>query len=133
VIETISDTRLREGHYAAKQIFCRDGLIARPSPPLRSRPAPAARFRPADPRLRHGDGTFLALLQATAPPLATVGAELDDGQVDDCRRRFAGRPGLGFLRIGELDDRQHAAAYQGVVCMEVLEHVVAIDAVLHHL
>ena len=136
MIETISDTRLREGHYAAKQIFCRDGLIAwshrrRFEVGLHL----AARF--AGHRILDygcGDGTFLALLQATAsPPLSAVGAELDDGQVDDCRRRFAGRPGLGFLRIGELDDRQHAAAYQGVVCMEVLEHVVAIDAVLHRL
>src|SRR4029077_2553768 len=36
-------------------------------------------------------------------------------------------------RIDDLDDRQHAAAYQGVVCMEVLEHVVALDVVLERL
>jgi len=92
MIETIPDTRLREGHYAAKQIFCRDGLIAwshrrRFEVGLHL----AARF--AGHRILDygcGDGTFLALLQATAsPPLSAVGAELDDGQVDDCRRRFA--------------------------------------------
>ena len=136
MLETISDARLREGHYAAKQIFCRDGLIAwshrrRFEVGLQL----AARF--AGRRILDygcGDGTFLALLHATAsPPLAAVGAELDDAQVDDCRRRFAGRTGLGFLRISELDAPQHAGAYEGLVCMEVLEHVVALDIVLQRL
>lgn len=136
MLETISDARLREGHYAAKQIFCQDGLIAwshrrRFEVGLQL----AARF--AGRRVLDygcGDGTFLALLQASpSPPVAAIGAELDDVQVDDCRRRFAGRGGLGFLRIGELDAPRHAGAFDGLVCMEVLEHVVALDAVLEQL
>jgi SAM-dependent methyltransferase len=136
MLDTLSDARLREGHYAAKQIFCRDGLIAW-SHRRRFEVGLKLAQRFAGQRILDygcGDGTFAALLQAMpAPPLASVGAELDDVQVDDCRRRFAGRPGLGFLRIDDLDDRQHVAAYQGVVCMEVLEHVVALDVVLERL
>ena len=108
MLDTISDPGIRDGHYAAKQIFCRDGLIAwshrrRFEVGLRL----AARF--AGRRILDygcGDGTFLALLQATpSRPVAAVGAELDDGQVEDCRKRFAGRPTLAFLRIADLDDR----------------------------
>ena len=136
MLDTRSDTRLREGHYAAKQIFCRDGLIAW-SHRRRFEVGLKLAQRFAGQRILDygcGDGTFVALLQGTpTPPLAAVGAELDDLQVDDLRRRFAGRPGLGFLRIDDLDDQQHAGAYQGVVCMEVLEHVVALDVVLERL
>src|SRR5688500_19458002 len=100
MIDTISDSRLREGHYAAKQIFCRAGLIAwshrrRFEVGLRL----ARRF--AGRRILDygcGDATFLALLQAAPDrPAALVGAELDDDQVADCRRRFAGRAGLAFV------------------------------------
>ena len=131
-----SDARLREGHYAAKQIFCRDSLIAwshrrRFEVGLRL----ARRF--SGKRILDygcGDGTFLALLHAgPSPPLAAVGAELDDVQVDDCWKRFAGRPALGFMRIVDLDDASHTGAFQGVVCMEVLEHVVTLDVVLQRL
>ena len=136
MLDTLSDARLREGHYAAKQIFCRDGLIAW-SHRRRFEVGLELAQRFAGRRILDygcGDGTFIALLQGRpTPPLAAVGAELDDAQVGDLRRRFAGRPGLGFLRIDDLDDRQHAAAYQGVVCMEVLEHVVALDVVIERL
>ena len=136
MLHTLSDTRLREGHYAAKQIFCEDGLIAW-SHRRRFEVGLGLAARFAGRRILDygcGDGTFLALLQSTAsPPLAAIGAELDAAQVDDCRCRFAGRAGLGFLRIGELDDPRHAGAYEGLVCMEVLEHVVALDTVLNRL
>jgi SAM-dependent methyltransferase len=81
-----------------------------------------------------GDGTFLALLQAGATPVAEgVGAELDEVQVVDCRARLRGRPGLSFERIDRLGAEQHRGAYDGVVCMEVLEHVVAVDMVIERL
>ena len=133
---SISDSALRDGHYAAKQIFCRDGLIAwshrrRFEVGLRL----AQRF--GGKRILDygcGDGTFLALLQATAsPPVTAVGAELDDAQVSDCQHRFADRRGLDFVPIAALDSPEHLGAYDGVVCMEVLEHVVALDAVLERL
>ena len=81
-----SDGRLREGHYAAKQIFCRDSLIAwshrrRFEVGLRL----ARRF--SGKRILDygcGDGTFLALLHAA--PLAPAG-----GGGRRARRRPGGR------------------------------------------
>jgi SAM-dependent methyltransferase len=136
MLDTITDPSVREGHYAAKQIFCKARLIAwshrrRFEVGLRL----ARRF--AGRRILDygcGDATFLALLQATPNrPSASVGAELGDAQVEDCRRRFAGRPGLTFVNIAALDGSEHVGAYDAVVCMEVLEHVVRLDDVLARL
>ena len=81
-----------------------------------------------------GDGTFLALLQAGATPVAEgVGAELDEVQVADCRARLCGSSGLSFELIDRLGTEPHRGAYDGVVCMEVLEHVVAVDMVIERL
>jgi len=130
------DAALHEGHYATKQIFCRDRLIAwshqrRFETGLRL----AVRFgglRVID----HGcgDGTFLALLSDRPhAPALSVGAELDPFQVEDCRRRLGDRPGLQFESIAALDDEAHLGRYDGVVCMEVLEHVVDLTTVLERL
>jgi SAM-dependent methyltransferase len=136
MIDLIPDPGIRDGHYAAKQIFCRDGLIAW-SHRRRFEVGLQLAQRFAGQRILDygcGDGTFLALLHATpSRPLAAVGAELDATQVDDCRSRFAGRSALAFLHIADLDHPTHIGAYQGVVCMEVLEHVVALDVVLERL
>jgi SAM-dependent methyltransferase len=127
---------LAKGHYAAKQIFCKDRLIAwshrrRFEVGLRL----ARRFHGR--RILDygcGDGTFLALLsESGAPPEAAVGAELDDYQVTDCRDRLGHRAGLRFAAIASLDDEAHRGAYDGVVCMEVLEHVVPLDEVIARL
>jgi SAM-dependent methyltransferase len=136
VKSSAADPALREGHYATKQIFCRDRLIAwshrrRFEMGLRL----AQRFRGQ--RILDygcGDGTFLALLQASpAPPAEAVGAELDEFQVNDCRARLGSRAGLTFESIASLDDEAHRGRYDGVVCMEVLEHVVALDPVIDRL
>ena len=130
------DDAVREGHYAAKQIFCKDRLIAWSH---RRRFATglelARRFRG-----QHildygcGDGTFLALLSVTPDrPATAVGAELDGFQVKDCRVRLAHLPGVTFEEIAALDSDAHRETYDGVVCMEVLEHVVAIDSVVDRL
>jgi SAM-dependent methyltransferase len=130
------DAALADGHYAAKQIFCEDRLIAwshrrRFELGLRL----ARRF--AGQRVLDygcGDGTFLALLQAgPARAAEAVGAELDDFQVDSCRARLGTRPGLSFEQIARLDEESHQGRYDGVVCMEVLEHVVALDPVVERL
>ena len=131
-----ADAALREGHYAAKQIFCRDRLIAwshrrRFEAGLRL----AARFRGQD-ILDYGcgDGTFLALLLAEASrPARAVGVELDATQVEDCRRRLGERPELRFELIASIDGDGHRARYDGVVCMEVLEHVVDLARVIDRL
>ena len=132
----LNDAAVRHGHYAAKQIFCSDPLIAwshrrRFEVGLRL----ARRF--AGRRLLDygcGDGTFIALLFAAGdPPASMVGAELDEHQVHDCRTRLARLPGVTFDTIARLDAAAHARAYDLVVCMEVLEHVVALDGVIDQL
>jgi 2-polyprenyl-3-methyl-5-hydroxy-6-metoxy-1,4-benzoquinol methylase len=130
------DAALREGHYAAKQIFSKDRLVAYSH---RRRfevgVALAQRFRGQ--RILDygcGDGTFITLLSATpGRPATAIGAEIDDFQVGDCRSRLAHLPGVGFVSTAHLDEAAHQGAYDGVVCMEVLEHVVAIDTVIDRL
>lgn len=127
---------IRDGHYAAKQIFCRDRLIAfshrrRFEMGLRL----ASMFRGQ--RLLDygcGDGTFLALLCASEDaPASAVGAEIDDAQVNDCRARLGDLRGVTFEHIANLDGEAHRGAYDGVVCMEVLEHVVDLELIVDRL
>jgi len=131
-----ADAALRDGHYAAKQIYCKDRLIAfshRRRFEMGLRLASMFRGR----RLLDygcGDGTFLALLCETdAAPASAVGAEIDDAQVDDCRARLGHLTGVTFEHIDNLDGEAHRGAYDGVVCMEVLEHVVELDAIIDRL
>jgi len=134
--EPRADAALREGHYAAKQIFCKDRVIAWSHRRRFATGLALARAFRGRRLLDYGcgDGTFLAMLLATADrPAAAVGAELDDYQVTDCRSRFADRAGLSFLSIDNLDTPAHSARYDAVVCMEVLEHVVGVDVVIDRL
>jgi SAM-dependent methyltransferase len=130
------DAALREGHYAAKQIFSRDRLVAY-SHRRRFEVGVSLAQRFQGKRILDygcGDGTFINLLCATAGrPATAIGAEIDAYQVSDCRTRLAHLPGVGFVSTARLDDPEHQAAYDGVVCMEVLEHVVAIDSVIDRL
>jgi SAM-dependent methyltransferase len=115
------------GHYAQKQIFSRDKLVAwSHSRRFRTAIALAREFRGGRVLdFGSGDGTFLALtmMSADAPAVAT-GAELTREVVDDCRHRYRDEPRLQFLRVTDLDTQVHARAYDAVFCMEVLEHVV---------
>jgi SAM-dependent methyltransferase len=124
-----------DGHYARKQIFSRSWLIAwshrrRFESALRL----AARF--AGGRVLDygcGDGTFLAMLmRGPNPPATAVGAETAESLVTDCRTRLS-IPNLSFVLLPELEQAQHRGAYDAVVCMEVLEHVVELDRVLDSL
>jgi len=129
-------TAVRDGHYAAKQIYSRDRLVAF---------SHQRRFRTAIELLRPfrgkrmvdygcGDGTLIALLHdAGAAPLVAVGADLDDRQVLDCRARLGQLPGVRFERIDDLERPEHDSAYDVVVCTEVLEHVVDVDAMIDRL
>jgi SAM-dependent methyltransferase len=81
-----------------------------------------------------GDGTFLALLTETAvPPAVAIGADLDERTVEDCKSRLGSRSGLQFVLTTELDAPEHAGAYSGIICMEVLEHVIQPDRLLDRL
>jgi SAM-dependent methyltransferase len=132
---TIRSSADPAGHYAAKQIFCKDRMIAW-SHRRRFEVGLDLARRFSGKRLLDygcGDGTFLGLLMASsAPPAEALGVELDEFQVDDCRARLGGRPGLRFEPIASLDASHHGR-YDGVVCMEVLEHVVELDATVERL
>ncbi len=132
------DDATREGHYAKKQIFSKSWLIA-----WSHRRRFATGLRLAGRRglggrrvldYGCGDGTFLALLmEQPGPPAAAVGAELSPHIVADCRARFGTRPGLSFALISDLPGPAHRGRYDAVFCMEVLEHVVKLDAILDDL
>lgn len=123
-----------QGHFAKKQIHCRSGLISwSHQSRFRRGVELAARF--AGKKVLDygsGDGTFLAfLLDSPHPPALAIGAEIDRGQVDDCQRRLGGDARLRFvLAPQELNQPEHLGAYDAIVCMEVLEHVVNVDAML---
>ena len=123
-----------QGHYARKQLFCRDAIVAW-SHQSRFKTArrlvePYAGGRLLD--YGSGDGTFLAMVHDLFPRM--VGAD-DPGQAGDCRKRFAGLTGLSFEALADVKDRAYDGAFDVVTCMEVLEHCVesAEEAVLSDL
>jgi SAM-dependent methyltransferase len=125
----MSDLRreIGRGHYAKKQLFSRDRLIAW-SHGRRFEAAVALTLDFAGKRVLDygsGDGTFLALTMMTphAPSLG-VGAELAAETVSECRLRYRTEPRLRFVQVKELGSIDHVGQYDAVFCMEVLEHVV---------
>ena len=113
---------LASGHYARKQIFSRNRLIAW----SHSRRFALARrlvTRHAGGRLLDygcGDGTFLALVHDLFP--SAVGADIEPYQVSDCAERFRALTGLTFTTVDALTTASHSARYDVITCMEVLEH-----------
>ena len=73
------------------------------------------------------------LLADRRRPAEAVGAELDDYQVTTAGRASATARGSRFVSIASLDAPAHHGRYDGVVCMEVLEHVVELDVVIDRL
>jgi SAM-dependent methyltransferase len=121
-----------EGHFAKKQIFSNDWLISW-SHRRRFHLGLLLAQQFAGQRVLDygcGDGTFLAMLmtQPTAPAEA-FGAELLPEDVKDCEDRL-GRNNLSFVLLDELDNGEHRGAYDAIICMEVLEHMVDVGSVL---
>jgi SAM-dependent methyltransferase len=121
---------VRDGHYAAKQLYSRDRLVAF---------SHRRRFQTGIDLMRPfsgkrvldygcGDGTFLALLcDAGVAPAFAVGVDIDEAQVIDCRRRLGHLTGVRFERIDRIAS-DHDRVYDAVLCTEVLEHVVDVDS-----
>jgi SAM-dependent methyltransferase len=125
----VSDLRsaITTGHYAQKQLFSRDRLVAwSHTRRFDTGIALAREFRGKRVLdFGSGDGTFLALtMMSDDAPAMAAGAEITREVVDDCRRRYRTEPRLQFLQVNELDEPGSAGAYDAVFCMEVLEHVV---------
>ena len=131
-----ANAAVRGGHYAAKQIYCKDRLIAWSHRRRFETGLKLASIFRGRRVLDYGcgDGTFLAMLWASPDrPASALGVELDEAQVNDCRTRLGDLPGVTFDYIARLEESAFRGAYDGVVCMEVLEHVVDVDAVIERL
>jgi SAM-dependent methyltransferase len=120
--QATDSSALAGGSYARKQLLCKDRLIAWSH---RSRFRTARRLvepLAGQPLLDYGcgDGTFLLLVHDLFP--RATGADINPPQTADCARRLAYLPGLEFLLTQDLCRPRHAAAYQIITCMEVLEH-----------
>jgi SAM-dependent methyltransferase len=128
-----SNEAVRSGHYAKKQIYSRDWLISWSHRQRFRVGLRVARQFEGNRILDYGcgDGTFLAMLARQSRALGrTVGCELKESVVADCRARLAEQDGLIFVTIDELDHPDHVEAYDLVICMEVLEHIVDVTPVL---
>lgn len=113
---------LAGGHYARKQIFSRNRLVAWSHS---SRFALARRLAAARAGGRlldygSGDGTFLALVHDLFP--RALGVDVEPAQVSECAARLAPLEGLTFATTDALADAAHTARYDVVTCLEVLEH-----------
>lgn len=113
---------IARGHYARKQIFSRNRLVAWSHSSrfalARRLVGPYAGGRLLD--YGSGDGTFLALVHDLFPD--ATGADIDPGQVNECAARLSSLDGLRFVTTDTLADASHTARYDVVTCMEVLEH-----------
>ena len=127
------DEPISKGHYARKQLFSKSRLIAWSH---RSRFEVGLQLAEefAGKRILDygsGDGSFLAMLmKAPTPPASAVGVELHSSVIENCRARLGTQSGLTFIVNKELETAEHLGAYDAVICMEVLEHVLEIKPFL---
>jgi SAM-dependent methyltransferase len=112
------------GDYARKQIYCPDPVVAWSHGSRFAQAAKLAREAGGGRLLDYGcgDGTFIGLTHGTFAD--ATGADVDDRQLDDCRRRFASLFAVRFVSTRSLDGEAHRGAYDVITCMEVLEHCV---------
>jgi 2-polyprenyl-3-methyl-5-hydroxy-6-metoxy-1,4-benzoquinol methylase len=119
---TTTSQLIEQGHYARKQLFSRNAIVAWSH---RRRFALARELASAGAGgalldYGCGDGTFIALVHELFRE--TTGTDVDVEQLRDCSRRLSALRDVRFAPIDELRDPTHGGQYDAVVCMEVLEH-----------
>jgi SAM-dependent methyltransferase len=123
---------IADGHFAKKQILSKDRLIAWTHGRRFNLGLELAQEFASGRVLDYGcgDGTFLAMLMETPKrPARGVGAELLRETVVDCQNRIRHET-LDFVLLDELDNPKHRGAYDAIICMEVLEHMVDVEPIL---
>jgi 2-polyprenyl-3-methyl-5-hydroxy-6-metoxy-1,4-benzoquinol methylase len=117
-----SQQLLQPGHYARKQIFSRNAIVAWSH---RRRFALARELASAGAGgalldYGCGDGTFVAMAHDLFRE--TVATDIDVEQLRDCRARLNALSHIRFASIEALREADFHACFDAVVCMEVLEH-----------
>lgn len=130
---TISNQQIEDGHFAKKQVFSKDRLIAWSH--RRRLQVGLEMARPfAGQRILDygcGDGSFLAMLmQSDKPPRAATGIEVDARVIAQNRKRFSAQPNVEFLLEPEFDSLLVRPPFDAVICMEVLEHMIDVPPLL---
>ena len=118
--------RLAGGHYARKQIFSRNRLVAW---------SHGSRFDKARALVEPwrggrlldygcGDGTFVAMVHAAFAE--SLGVDADAAQIEGCAARLGDLPGVRFAHTSRLTGADEGA-WSVVTCMETLEHCLEDD------
>lgn len=125
-----------DGHFARKQLRSRSRLVSW---------VHSSRFDRAQELFERfgsgrvvdvgcGDGTFLAMLmQSSNPPAAATGVELKPADVEDCRARYGNIAQLEFVTRSNTFVDDNEGAFDTVICMEVLEHVIGLEEAVRDL
>jgi 2-polyprenyl-3-methyl-5-hydroxy-6-metoxy-1,4-benzoquinol methylase len=117
---------IEEGHYAKKQIFCKNQIIAwSHSSRFKTSQCLLEKYSNSDSKLLDygcGDGTFLRMINNLF--LETIGTDISPEQIAACQKRFLGVPQVFFCLVDDLDSEQYHSYFDMAVCLEVLEHCV---------
>ena len=113
---------IASGDYARKQIYCPSRVVAWSHGSRFTLAAQLSEVSRGGRLLDYGcgDGTFIALTHGTFSH--ATGADVDAGQLAECRRRLGSLSGIEFVQTASLMSVDHTAVYDLVTCMEVLEH-----------
>jgi 2-polyprenyl-3-methyl-5-hydroxy-6-metoxy-1,4-benzoquinol methylase len=119
---TTTSHLLEQGHYAQKQLFSKNAIVAWSH---RRRFALARELATAGAGgalldYGCGDGTFIALAHDLFRE--TTGTDVDVEQLHDCGRRLSSVSDVRFASLDELRQSAYAGHFDAVMCMEVLEH-----------